>query len=81
MHEKAKIHHRPQKACTLQAEELREKLFQLVFEKADLGITIADRQGKILNVNPAMATIIGIKPVKMRKVDFGQFTYPDDRAE
>ena len=70
-----------QKARTPQAEELREKLFRLVFKKADIGITIADRQGKFLDVNPAMARLLGYTPAEMRQMDFGQITHPDDRAE
>ena len=70
-----------QKACTPQTEELREKLFQLVFDKADFGITITDRQGKFLDVNPAMERLLGYSPAEMRKVDFGQITHTNDRAE
>ena len=65
-----------QKTCTPQADGAEGKALPPVFEKADIGITIADRQGKFLDVNPAMARILGYSPAEMRQMDLGKSPIP-----
>ncbi|MGB8991261.1 MAG: PAS domain S-box protein [Desulfobaccales bacterium] len=56
----------------------RERLFRLVFESADIGISIIDRQGNFLDVNPAIARLLGYSRAEMRKMDFAHITHPAD---
>ena len=56
----------------------REKLFRLVFESADIGISIVDRQGNFLDVNPATVRILGYSRAEMRKMGFARITHPAD---
>lgn len=56
----------------------REKLFRLIFEKAGIGIILADNQGRFLEVNPAMAAMLGYTPDQMRHMHFEQIAHPDD---
>ncbi len=65
----------------LQAKPLWKQHFRRIFGKADIGLAITDRQGRFLNVNPAMSRLLGYSPAEMRQMDFAQITHADDRAE
>lgn len=55
-----------------------EKLFRLIFEKAVFGIAILDRQGNFLDVNPAMARILGYSRAEMQKRNIAEIIPPED---
>ena len=59
----------------------REKLFRLVFESADIGISIVDRQGNFLDVNPATVRILGYSRADLRKMGIAHITHPADLEE
>ena len=56
----------------------REKLFRIIFEKAGIGIGITDHRGNFIDVNPAMANIIGYSRAQLLKMNFIQITHPED---
>jgi PAS domain S-box-containing protein len=59
----------------------REKLFRLLFERAGIGIGLADRQGNILDANPALTSMLGYSREQMKNMHIKQISHPDDLAE
>lgn len=64
-----------------QAELKRIKeRFHLVFERAEIGITISDINGRILENNPAFERMLGYSKEELRFKSILEFTHPDDVA-
>jgi PAS domain S-box-containing protein len=62
--------------------ERSETQFRLLFEKAPMGMVIADpHSGRFLSVNPRMGEILGYAPAELLKSDFQSITHPDHLAE
>ncbi len=61
--------------------ELRrsEEKFRNIFERASIGVGLADAQGRFVEVNPALVTILGYPPEEVRGQNYLDFTHPDDR--
>lgn len=66
------------------AEELlreNEQRFRALFEGAQIGITICNRDGKQLITNPALQRMLGCNAEDLNQVEkFDELTHPDDRA-
>ena len=59
----------------LKESELR---FRTVFEKSPIGITICDREGKIIFSNEAFLKMIGYTLSELKEISWKDYTYPDD---
>jgi diguanylate cyclase (GGDEF)-like protein/PAS domain S-box-containing protein len=68
-------HARDRAQAALQATEAR---FQAVFTDAAVGIGIGDVEGRILDVNPALVTMLGYPPAEFRRRTVADFLHPDD---
>src|SRR3990172_6890765 len=58
-----------------------ERRFRTVFENAPIGIAIADRNGRFLEVNQTFSDMLGYAPEEICRKTFVDITHPDDRAE
>ena len=66
-----------------QAEEaLREseERFRSVFENAGVGMVVVSPEGRILQSNSIMHTMLGYSDDEFRRMGFADFTHPDDVA-
>ncbi|WP_377271759.1 putative bifunctional diguanylate cyclase/phosphodiesterase [Peterkaempfera sp. SMS 1(5)a] len=59
----------------LRASEAR---FQALFRGAAIGISIADLQGRIIDVNDALAQMLAASPEDLRRLNVTDFVHPDD---
>ncbi len=64
----------------LAALEEREAFFRGVFERAAVGMGVADMKGNPLQVNPAYCSIMGYTEEEIRRLGFDGLTHPDDRT-
>lgn len=58
-----------------------EKRFRLIFENSPIGITLTDKNGKIIYCNPKWEEIIGYKLEEIEKLSWMDLTYKDDLKE
>ncbi|NMH82228.1 putative bifunctional diguanylate cyclase/phosphodiesterase [Pseudonocardia xinjiangensis] len=58
-----------------------EARFRAIFANAAIGITIADTDGRIVDVNAALASMLGYTIAEFRLLTVGDFMYPDDAAD
>jgi diguanylate cyclase (GGDEF)-like protein/PAS domain S-box-containing protein len=63
---------------TQQALHASEARFRAMFHEAAIGIGLGDMDGRILEVNPAMARMFGHTVEEFRRLTVGQMTHPDD---
>ena len=61
----------------LRAEEQR---FRAMFQSAAVGITLMDRDGRVIDINRALLAILGRKPEEVIGQPSGRYVHPDDRA-
>ncbi|HWS59158.1 MAG TPA: EAL domain-containing protein [Actinotalea sp.] len=54
--------------------------FHLAMQYAPIGVALADRQWRILEVNPAFAALIGVEPSALVGRDLSTLSHPQDRA-
>lgn len=66
----------------VRTEELREsvKNYRAIFEYSPVGIVICNEQGRLLQVNPAFARMLGYEVDEMPET-FGNITHSDDMQE
>lgn len=57
-----------------------EERFRTVFEHAALGIAVVDLGGRIVEANPALATILGASPEALCGRHYAEFTDPEGLA-
>ena len=57
-----------------------EERFRGIFESAAIGIGLTGTDGKLLATNPTLEAFLGYSSSEMRRKDFANITYPDDRA-
>jgi PAS domain S-box-containing protein len=64
-------------------EALREseERFRGVFAASPIGMAVADRDGRLLNVNPALCILLGYSEPELLKLSFRDITYPEDVGE
>jgi len=60
--------------------ELRENVekYRAVFENTTVGINLLDRQGRIVDVNQALSSMLGYSVEELRELTFSEITHPDD---
>jgi PAS domain S-box-containing protein len=63
-----------------EALRISEARFRTAFEHASVGITLVTPDGMYLEVNPAMAKMIGYSPAELIGKAVRDFTYPEDLA-
>jgi PAS domain S-box-containing protein len=51
-----------------------------IFDSAAIGIALADKEGGILETNPAMQAMLGYSADELREMVFADFTHPEDVA-
>jgi diguanylate cyclase (GGDEF)-like protein/PAS domain S-box-containing protein len=73
----AALHARDRAEAALEASEAR---FRAVFTDAAVGIGIGDVAGQILEVNPALAEMLGYPPDEFRRRTVRGFLHPEDAA-
>ena len=70
-----------QEVQTLQARQLAESRFRVIFEQAPLGVALVDsRTGFILEANRRLCDIIGVPADALIGVDPLRYTHPEDQA-
>ena len=55
-----------------------EEKYRAVFENAGVGIDLVDRQGRFLEVNTALARMLGYTQRELQDFKIGDVTHPDD---
>jgi PAS domain S-box-containing protein len=63
-------------SASLRQSELR---FLTVFERAPIGIAVADRDGNLEDCNPAFRQMLGYGEAELRTAALGSLIHPDDR--
>jgi PAS domain S-box-containing protein len=63
------------RTAALQASQAR---LRAIFEGAAIGIALSDREGLILESNPAFQAMLGYSAEELRKLQFTDFTHPGD---
>ncbi len=61
------------------ARAAAESLADTIVAFAPIGIAVADLDGRLIRVNPAMVEITGYPPETLIGMDFRELTHPDDR--
>jgi len=56
-----------------------EELFRATFETAGIGIALVDMQGHPIKSNSALQRMLGYSEEELRRMQFTEFTHPDDR--
>jgi PAS domain S-box-containing protein len=61
-------------------EALREseERFRAIFERAAIGMSLADREGRYIETNRALQKMLGYGEEELRSMAFTEITYPDD---
>jgi PAS domain S-box-containing protein len=57
-----------------------EARFRAIFEQTDAGIKLVAPDGRILDSNPALRTMLGYSADEIRQLHYEELTYTDDRA-
>jgi PAS domain S-box-containing protein len=62
-------------------ERLREneQRFRAIFEYAGVGISVADKQARLVECNPAFRKMLGYTEEEFSSMSYMEFTHPDDR--
>ena len=60
------------------ALERREAEFSVMFEAAAIGIALVGRDGVPITTNPAFEKMLGYTGAELTRLNFAQFTHPDD---
>lgn len=55
-----------------------EERFRTIFNSAAVSIALADRNGRIIDSNPAFEKMLGYSLQELRKMSFHDYTYPED---
>jgi PAS domain S-box-containing protein len=63
------------RTAALQASQAR---LQAIFDGAAVGIALVDREGRILESNPALQAMLGYGADELRDMVFAEFTHPED---
>jgi PAS domain S-box-containing protein len=54
-----------------------ESRFRTIIREAALGIALIDRQGRVLEGNPALSSMLGYTPEELRGTDFTRINHPE----
>jgi PAS domain S-box-containing protein len=61
------------------ARHASEKRFRHLYERAPLGIAIADADGKLEQANRAFQELLGYEETELQNISYQELVYPDDR--
>ncbi len=64
--------------ASLQASEAR---FRSVFTGANVGIALANSEGRFISVNPAFEQLLGYSQEEYTRMTFTEITYPEDQED
>ncbi|MBD2022379.1 PAS domain S-box protein [Leptolyngbya sp. FACHB-36] len=73
-------------AAVAERQEIEDRLreseerFRGMFEGAAIGIGLDDLQGRIIESNPALQSLLGYRADELQRLTFADFTHPDDIA-
>ena len=65
---------------TRQINRELEERFSTIFESADVGMVIADAEGRLLLTNPSFQRLLGYTEDELVGITFTEITHPDDQA-
>ncbi|WP_227980994.1 sensor domain-containing diguanylate cyclase [Nocardia spumae] len=68
-------------AAMAEARNAAEARFRVVFDNAAIAIGIGDAEGRVVDVNPAMAAMLGVGREYLLERGVAELVHPDDRAE
>ncbi len=69
------------RAAMAEARNAAEVRFRLVFDNAVSAVGIGDADGRVVDLDPAMATMLGIPREYLFEHEVAEQIHPDDRAE
>ena len=52
--------------------------FRTIFESSTVGIVRVDREGRLIEANPAMEQMLGYSAAELADLSFSEYTHPDD---
>jgi PAS domain S-box-containing protein len=61
-----------------QALDRSEARFRTIFERAAIGISLVDAEGRIITSNPSLQQMLGYTAEELRGMPFSEFTHPAD---
>jgi PAS domain S-box-containing protein len=64
-----------------QALQKSEARFRAIFESSPLGIVVAGRNSRLVEINSAFCAMLGYGPSELLGQDMAQLTHPDDLSE
>jgi CheY-like chemotaxis protein len=71
-----------QRTAELEASTMRlresEESFRAIFENAGIGISVLNRDTRLLKVNPTMQEMLGYRAAEVLNMAMAAWTYPDD---
>jgi len=68
-------------AAMADARKAAEARFRVVFDNAAIAIGIGDTEGRVVDANPALATMVGKPLARLRGRPVSELVHPDDRDE
>ncbi len=75
--ERAMVEQRTAALARIQASEAR---FRTTFEGAPVGMALVDPDGRLLESNPALRTMLGYSATELGEMKFSDITHPEDVA-
>ena len=75
----ANLHDISARKKTEDALRVAHERFRSAFANAPIGMAMVDREGRVLEANPALGIIVGLDPATMAGTDMCDLTHPDDR--
>ncbi len=57
-----------------------EVRFRTIFEDSNIGIALVDKEGRIVESNPALQSLLGYSQEDLRTKEFSEFIQPEDAA-
>lgn len=67
-------------ALTTQRLAASERLFRTAMESSAIGMSLTDRSGRLMAVNPALCELFGMSEETLRHMSWTELTHPDDIA-
>ncbi|MEU6559152.1 sensor domain-containing diguanylate cyclase [Nocardia nova] len=68
-------------AAMAEARNAAEARFRIVFDNAAIAIGIGDAEGRVVDLNPAMAAMLGVPREYLLEHGIAELIHPDDRPE
>lgn len=78
-HQRAQIRHERKTELVRQAMHAAESRFIAAFSEAPIGMLLRNADGQLLQINRALADMLGMTPEKLQALDPLNLMHPDDR--